>query len=231
MKRLVLICCFVLSYCSYANFWSELSSPVTTPARTYFLTGAAITLTAAILEDQIVDPLQEDTVEDKPLGKYSYLGDYAGQMIPNALYIISMYIAGESKYAKHMLKATLYSGFVTTLLKYSIREPRPNSHNRESFPSGHTTSAFAFASTVGIEHGWFWGTLAYMMAGGVAYSRINDNAHYLHDVLGGATIGLAYGLGIYYEEKRIFSDNDGFFVSAVPALDFSGGYLVLMKTF
>lgn len=42
---------------------------------------------------------------------------------------------------------------------------------------------------------------AFTLAGFVAYSRINDNAHYLHDVVGGAVIGTGYGLGLHYLYK------------------------------
>ena len=40
------------------------------------------------------------------------------------------------------------------------------------------------------------------LAGTVALSRMNDNKHYLHDVVAGATIGTAYGLGIYFRRKK-----------------------------
>jgi membrane-associated phospholipid phosphatase len=31
---------------------------------------------------------------------------------------------------------------------------------------------------------------------------MNDNAHYIHDVFAGATIGMGYGLGLHYLEKK-----------------------------
>lgn len=198
---------------SVANAWGridqDLASPVTTPALIATIVGGATTISLAIFEDQIGDPVQEETVEDRPLGKLSVVGDYGGQMIPNAAYALSMVFAGmagnENAYrrAEIMTLATLYSAGVATLLKVTVREPRPNDGNdRRSFPSGHTTTAFAFASVVGAEHGFGYGLLAYGLAGLVAFSRMNDNKHYLHDVAGGATIGLAYGLGIYFRRKE-----------------------------
>lgn len=166
-------------------------------------------MTSAIFEDQIVDPLQKDTIEDKPLGSFSEIGDLMGQLVPNITYYGAMkthhYFTENSESnlnAEIMFKATFYSSLVTNILKYSIREPRPNGSARNSFPSGHTTSAFAFASAVGAIHGWKWGMPAYMIAGFVGFSRINDNAHYLHDVLSGASIGLGYGLSITYLLKK-----------------------------
>lgn len=61
---------------------------------------------------------------------------------------------------------------------------------------GHSTTAFAFASTVASLHSWYWGVGAYSLAAAVAFSRINDNRHYIHNVVAGATIGISYGLSI-----------------------------------
>lgn len=104
--------------------------------------------------------------------------------------------------ADHMLKATFYAGLVVTALKYTVREPRPtNPNERNSFPSGHTATAFAFASTVAMEHNVYAGTAALLMAGFTAYSRMNDGRHYLHDVVAGMTIGIGYGVGIYHTQR------------------------------
>ena len=115
------------------DFKSEALSPFSTSARNVFYTGAGLTLSVLIFEDAIVDPTQREFVEDKPVGSLSRFGDLAGQMIPNALYVLGQTIAG--------------------------------------------VPALSLATLVGA-------------------SRINDNRHYLHDVLAGATIGLVYGIGI-----------------------------------
>lgn len=206
-----------------AGVGEDLASPVTTPARTHLIVGTLLTLTLVALEDQIVDPTQRETVEDRPLGRFSRFGDLAGQAIPNAAYAGGMLLAGafgnKNGYqrATMMTFATLYSAGVTTVLKYTVREPRPhNGADRTSFPSGHATTAFAFASVVGAEHGYGWGIPAYALASLVAYSRMNDNKHYIHDVVAGATIGTAYGLGIYYLRRGSRGDSR---VSFAPIWD------------
>ncbi len=72
-----------------------------------------------------------------------------------------------------------------------------------SFPSGHTTAAFAFASTVSRETQFWWprsrwyiGTAVYAGATLVGVSRMYDNAHWASDVLGGAAIGTLLGLKV-----------------------------------
>jgi len=186
----------------------DIKSPWTTPASSYFYIGSAITLGLLILEDQIIDPAQRETVDDKPLGSASKYGDFAGQMIPNIAYAfgfgIHSLINNDSDSARRfriMAKSTTYSSAVTTILKHTIREPRPCKNcKRDSFPSGHSTTAFAFASAVASEHDWYWGVLAYSIATVVGYSRMNDNRHSLQDVAFGATLGISYGMGIFFRE-------------------------------
>lgn len=64
-----------------------------------------------------------------------------------------------------------------------------------SFPSGHSTAAFAVASVLANqyrEHKWIPIT-AYSVAGLAGLSRIYDNKHWLTDVVAGATIGTLVG--------------------------------------
>jgi membrane-associated phospholipid phosphatase len=57
-----------------------------------------------------------------------------------------------------------------------------------SFPSGHSASAFAFATAVGKEILAISGPLR-GLAGAVAYSRVHTGVHYPTDVIIGASIG------------------------------------------
>ena len=72
-----------------------------------------------------------------------------------------------------------------------------------SFPSGHTITAFAFASTVTRESQFWWpsggflvGTVFYGGATLVGLSRIYNNMHWASDVMTGAAIGTIVGLKI-----------------------------------
>ena len=72
-----------------------------------------------------------------------------------------------------------------------------------SFPSGHTVTAFAFASTLTREtqfwwpHAAFWiGTVFYGGAGLVGVSRMYNNMHWASDVMAGAAIGTILGLKV-----------------------------------
>ncbi|MBY0414676.1 MAG: phosphatase PAP2 family protein [Bdellovibrionales bacterium] len=221
------------------NFKEEAFSPFTTSARNVFYVGAGLTLTVLIFEDSIVDPTQKEFTNDKPLGSFSKFGDLAGQMVPNALYAIGQILAGSAgdKYAYDramgMIKASAYSSGMTTILKYSVREPRPGkSTDRNSFPSGHSTTAFAFGGYIYEEHGWQWGVPALALASFVGASRINDNRHYLHDVLAGTTIGLMYGIGISKIDKMNRSERTSApTLTIIPLFDSTTRGLALLKEF
>ena len=57
-------------------------------------------------------------------------------------------------------------------------------------PSGHTTMAFALATALSDDIHRTWASVGlYTMATGVAWSRLNDNRHWLSDVAGGRSRG------------------------------------------
>ncbi|MGZ3711041.1 MAG: phosphatase PAP2 family protein [Bdellovibrionota bacterium] len=206
-----------------SDIWAGFAAPVTTPARTWLIAGAGLTAALIIFQDQIGDPLQRDCLKSRPLGKFSTVAEYGGRMYTNIIYTGGMFLASalgsesSADKGKVMLEASVYSAATSTLLKITVREPRPNDgSDKKSFPSGHTAGAFAFASVVGAEDGWAWGIPAYTFAAVTAYSRMNDNKHRLHDVVAGATIGVSYGLGIHYLRKRDTSSNA---VSIAPIWD------------
>jgi membrane-associated phospholipid phosphatase len=62
----------------------------------------------------------------------------------------------------------------------------------KSFPSGHTSEAFAVATTLTLQYKkWYVWVPAYFWAGSVAYSRMYLGKHYPSDVLAGAVVGVA----------------------------------------
>jgi membrane-associated phospholipid phosphatase len=75
-------------------------------------------------------------------------------------------------------------------LRALIRTP-----SSSSFPSGHSASAFAFATAVSSELPLLAPVLV-PLAGMVAYSRVHTGVHYPTDVAAGAAIGVACGTAI-----------------------------------
>ena len=75
---------------------------------------------------------------------------------------------------------------------YSFHFPPPG--YSLSFPSGHVTSAFSLASTITEQyHQKIVLFASYSLAIAVAYSRMNDDVHFLSDVFFGACVGYFVG--------------------------------------
>jgi len=99
----------------------------------------------------------------------------------------------------------------TMALKYTVREKRPDTDEHDSFPSGHTSSAFAGASFIHQRYGWKMALVPYVAALYTGYSRIQVNRHHTHDVLAGAALALASSWYFVtpYKNVSIHALNDG----------------------
>lgn len=89
---------------------------------------------------------------------------------------------------------------ITTGLKYSVKRERPfvtypvidkvMNAGSPSFPSGHTSDAFATATSLSLAFPkWYIIAPSFVWACSVGYSRMDLGVHYPSDVLAGAAIG------------------------------------------
>ena len=113
-------------------------------------------------------------------------GDIAQFAIP--LIAASVSVAKSDKDGLLQLGATSVGTMATTYaLKYSVNSQRPKGGG-QSFPSGHTASAFMGASYLHYRYGWEYGLPAYAAAAVVGYSRVAADQHHWEDVVGAAVI-------------------------------------------
>lgn len=94
------------------------------------------------------------------------------------------------------------AGACAVALKRVVGRPRPSEtpgdsdelfpfSSHESFPSGHTTFAFALATAIDRETESAWVPwVAYPAAALVAWSRVHDDDHWTSDVVAGAALGV-----------------------------------------
>lgn len=89
--------------------------------------------------------------------------------------------------------AALIMASTVNALKYTTRVERPDGSTRNSFPSGHTATAFMGAEFLRREY-WdvspWIGVAGYAIAAGTGYFRLYNNRHWLSDVIAGAGIGI-----------------------------------------
>ncbi|MDA3896418.1 MAG: phosphatase PAP2 family protein, partial [Desulfobacteraceae bacterium] len=102
----------------------------------------------------------------------------------------STFAYGDSEGRNQFYKSAAACLAITHGLKFAVGEQRPNGHSKDSFPSGHTSASFFGASFIQRRYGWKFGAPAYLLASYVGWSRVETKAHYVHDVLAGAAIGV-----------------------------------------
>jgi membrane-associated phospholipid phosphatase len=91
-----------------------------------------------------------------------------------------------------LLDAQIINGIATQGIKYAVDRQRPDG-GHHSFPSGHTSATFATATVIQRRFGWKAGVPLYALGGYVAASRLQQNHHYLSDVVFGAALGIVAG--------------------------------------
>jgi len=109
----------------------------------------------------------------------------------------------------------LTAGLLCTSLKLIVKRPRPfktydfirakDKVGPFSFPSGHTTFAFAAATSLSLAYPkWFVVAPAYLFAGLAAYSRMYLGVHFPLDVFGGLVIGVGSSI-LVWEVDRLMN--------------------------
>ena len=148
----------------------------------------------------------------------------SSSVYPIALATPSAILAyGYLKKNKHYKNAGWYivgslaaNTIVTQGTKYIVNRRRPyldypvikpdQVESDASFPSGHTSTAFATAAALSITFNkWYVTVPAYLWATGVGYSRLNLGEHYPSDVLVGAAVGIGSAYLCNWLNKKYFS--------------------------
>jgi membrane-associated phospholipid phosphatase len=99
--------------------------------------------------------------------------------------------------------AFVVQGVTVLALKNTVYETRPDGVGHQSFPSGHAAVTFASAEFLRAKYGWTYGVPAYALATFTAYSRVESNHHYWHDVAAGAGIGILSSM-LFTQHGRIW---------------------------
>ncbi len=117
------------------------------------------------------------------------IGDFLTFAIPAVAYGSTFYYMDDTEGREQFYWAYGTAMTTTVVLKYSIKEKRPDNDDEDSFPSGHTASAMAGATFIHKRYGFKYAIPAYIGAIYTGYSRIQVNRHHPHDVVVGAIIG------------------------------------------
>jgi membrane-associated phospholipid phosphatase len=179
-----------------------------------FLIGAAATGAATFFDDDCHRFFGSER-------RAKWLGDFADRL--GRPYVIGplagvLYGLGRSSddhprfraWTYDIAQVTLISAAYTEAIKYATHRVRPDSSDHHSYPSGHTSNAFAWATIANHYGGSRLGVPAFLFAGLIGVGRMEKNVHYLSDVVGGATLG-------YLVARTVIREDDDSPAGAAPA--------------
>jgi membrane-associated phospholipid phosphatase len=91
-----------------------------------------------------------------------------------------------------LIRAQVLNAVLTRGIKLVANRDRPGGSS-DSMPSGHTTATFATATVLQEHFGWKAGAPAFALGAFTGWTRIRDHAHWVSDVLVGASVGIIAG--------------------------------------
>ncbi|MEP6677101.1 MAG: phosphatase PAP2 family protein [Ferruginibacter sp.] len=167
---------------------------------------------------------KSEITEDHPLFKTG-IENYLQYSPAAAVYILNAVgIKGEHNFRDRTIiyaLSTAISAVAVTGLKLSTKIIRPDGSADNSFPSGHTATAFAAAAFLQKEYKnvspWY-GIAGYAAATFTGILRIYNNKHWVSDVVAGAGVGILSTKVAYclypFIKRKIFKDKNSNIVIA-----------------
>ena len=189
-----------------------------------FMAGIAV---AAPTDRWVTRELQDDARQanralNRGAAVFRVVGHPGGMIAGTTMYLAGM--AGEDRRIEdlglHSVESLMLAYVITGAVKVAAGRARPfaskdnarnfklfrgvRDDNYRSFPSGHATAAFAFASVISSETSHWWpetrwivGPVMYGAATLTGVSRIYNNQHWASDIIAGAAIGTLSGIKIF----------------------------------
>ena len=120
-------------------------------------------------------------------------------------------VEGRSDWGRYLASTAMSYGIMALFvnsIKYTAKEMRPDGSTRNSWPSGHTATAFVGATILHKEYGltrspWY-SVAGYGVATATGVMRVLNNRHWVSDVLSGAGVGIMSGELAYAMSDLIF---------------------------
>lgn len=182
-----------------------------------FLVICSITCEAQSLDFSMLRAINKDEHPqwDKTM-KITSNSVYPALVVAPTSLLLTGYVQDDKVMMRNGVKTGVAIGLnvlLTTGLKYTINRKRPyeqypndivkrTDSGPYSFPSGHTSSAFAAATAVTLStKKWYVAVPSYAYACAVGYSRMRLGVHFPSDVLGGMIIGIGSSLLVFQVDK------------------------------
>ena len=138
-------------------------------------------------------------------------------LVPLAGYTIAHFKddgEGEKQLLRSVAAGVVAHAITAAAFNYTSWGKRPNGR-QYGFPSGHVALVTSGAAFLQDRYGWHYGVPAYLLAGYVAWQRVDTGHHYWRDVIGGGA--LAFGVS-----KLFVTPQNATHIAPVVGPDFIG---------
>jgi membrane-associated phospholipid phosphatase len=237
----------------FKGIFSDAGYAITSPLRWDKIDWATASIVAGAtgvlftLDEEIQEEFQDKDKKGSSRDNLSRAFEPFGNAATTLPALVGFYIYG--KYGENVkaertallaAESFLVTGLFTSALKTMVGRQRPHSGEgadifeglstgKNSFPSGHTSSAFAIATVMANEYEEvpFIAPIAYSIATLTGISRLHEDKHWASDIFFGAMLG-------YFTSKTILklhSNKKGRHFTIYPRADHRGGGLVLSTRF
>lgn len=216
MKSTFLVYLFFLPFIVQSQYKSpdslRLEKPIQIKYKALIIPSALICYGLIGLKNQDVQRINTDTHYEikEHIDHRLTIDDFSQYSPAIAVYGLNSFgINGKNRFKERtIILATAYLLMATTVtsLKYTTRVERPDGSSMNSFPSGHTATAFLSAEFLYQEykHESIWyGIAGYAVAAGTGYFRMYNNRHWFTDVATGAGIGILSTKAAYWLYPKI----------------------------
>ena len=235
----------------FEGIFSDIAYTATSPSRwdkSDWIMAGSVTIGTGFfvgLDEEIRDVFEDNrsSTTDDFANLFEPFGNGLVTIPALAAFYVFGYYDENDKAKRTALIATesfLITGLYTTILKVSMGRHRPSAGasstsfdgfttDQKSFPSGHTSTAFAIATVIAnkYEETPYIKPISYGIASLTGLSRINDEKHWASDVFFGAALG-------YFTSKTILklhNNKKGQHFTIYPRVDSRGGAILLSTNF
>jgi hypothetical protein len=172
-------------------------------------TGAVLGLMAKQYDEKVKDYFNEKRPMSRSLTDF---GNSFGTRYLNVFIAGIQMIWDRSNGLAH-IEGLIGTTVMAVSLKKAIHRTRPNGENEDSFPSGHTSAAFTSSGSLSYAYGLKAAIPAYSITALTFLARLQDNKHWLSDVVVATSIGVfwarASGIHHHYLTPIFFNDGGG----------------------
>ncbi len=225
MKKIIM---FLVVFCICNDFNAQdtivSKKPFSPSIYKKLLAPAALILVGASLKSpEIQENIQKDVRSIFGENFHTRADDYL-QFVPLAQMFGGNYLGLKSENSnKQMLANVVISNLlvtgVTFLGKTATKNERPDGSANNSFPSGHTATAFNNATLLFYQYkksNIWYASSGYLFATTTALFRVANNRHWTGDVVAGAGIGIAIGTIVNYWQPFKFDQKKNQKVGFMP---------------